>query len=233
MSRSDADNRRHHDRVPTNEHAVFVEERSGAHLAVSNIGYSGMLLVGKLPGAELPGGEIAGTLSLLDLSIKVRGHVVRANASGLGVMLDHSDGAVLESLRLVLDPARYGTTMVAMNKAYVADAYKAPEWLVFQGLGPTVLTAKFDSPQHERVTEFALTIRPGGYQVVELKDGQLSTGTMKEGAGGFKTAVFDMSVTEHRHAVRRAASVLMGMRDLPLGKTVAPLLAVLKQALKA
>lgn len=219
--------RRLHDRLEVRSYATFVDDVSGTSLPVGNLGYSGMLLAGALPGGERPRGEIAGRIKVLDLDVRASGNVVRASAEGLGVVFDHSSGELLETLRLVLDPARYGATMVTMNKSYVAEAYRGAEWLVLQGLGPTVLTARFASPEHADVKEFALTIRPGGYHVVEFRDGELSVGVMKEGVAGFKTAAFDGNRPEHRMAVRRAASVLLGMSGLPVARSMAPLVALL------
>lgn len=225
--------RRMNDRVDVLQHATFVEQRTGAVLPVVNLGYSGMLIANAPPGGELPGGEIYGTLNVFDLTAPANGHVVRASAEGLGVLFDNADGDLLQNLRLVMDPARYGGTMVAMNKSYVAEAYRGNDWLVCQGLGPTCLTARFSGPQLAVVSEFSITIRPGGYHVIEYRDGIFSTGVMKEGVADYKSVVFDARSSEQRLALRRAAGVLLGMAGLAVGPQVAPLVTVLKAALEA
>ena len=219
--------RRIHDRVEVKDHAVFVEHKSGIDLRVGNLGYSGMLLAGALPGGELPGGEISGTLKVLDMTVPATGHVVRASTEGLGVLFDHSSGELLQALRLVLDPARYGMTMVAMNKNYVPNEYRGPDWLVFQGLGPTCLAARYASPAHLQVTEFSLTIKPGGFQVVEYRDGEMTTGVKREGQAAHNVAVYDHVNAEQKRTLRRAAGVLFGMVGAGFGAQVVPLLDVI------
>jgi hypothetical protein len=223
--------RRQHDRVELAGYGTFTLADSGRVLRIQNVGYSGMLLVpvsGEPLRESLVGCEIAGTLRVFDLVSTAKGHAVRLGPDGLGVSFDHSEAGLLEELRRLLDPARYGVTMVAMNKAYVAEAYKGPEWRVFQGLGPTVLTMRVGPGGS--LEEFALTIRPGGYQVVELQEGALAVGAMKEGVAGYKSAPFDPRLPEHRLALRRAVGVLLGMGNVKLGEDVKAVLAHLAAA---
>jgi hypothetical protein len=183
-------------------------------------------------------GEVIGDLGAFDLAVRCRMTTVRimpldGNAAMIGLAFKHDHAASLLFLREVVEPLRWANTFVELAKDASAERYRAPEWRVFRGEGPTDLAMRVNAAGV--VDEMMLTFRLGrAYREVTLQNGALKTG-IGQGRGDHPTRQGELMTTSPASDAQtlRLAGIILASTPSPAREQLAPVVARIEGRLRA